>query len=92
MLIGLFVTLQVAAKVCCIVSSPEVKSKYCGGDNTIQWNNITNNQIISCTQLQFFPKNYTLNENLKIADVSSFLINGSGATLFCNSSSLIINN
>ena len=89
-----FSILQVGATICCITQDQpsEDKSKDCGAGNIIQRQNISNTQIASCTELRFFPNNYTLTESLKITAVSGFIINGNDAALHCNSSSLIINN
>lgn len=92
LLITPFITLQVGSKTCCITLSQEDGYEDCGADNTFQWQNVTDNWATLCTKLQFSPKNYTLTKNLKIAAVSNFIINGSGAIFQCISSSLIISN
>ena len=86
------VILQVGAKICCITQSSNNKSKDCEADDIIQWQSINDTQIASCTQLQFFPNNYTLTKNLKVIPVNDFIINGNGSAFHCNSYSLIINN
>ena len=45
---------------------------------------------MSCTKLQFSPKNYILNEHLKITAANNFSIVGNGATFKCNCSSIVI--
>ena len=90
LLIAPFVVIQVTAKVCCMTLSLEDLSEECGTKNIFQWQNITRNLIKSCTKLLFLPKNYTLTQNINITTVNNFVLNGSGATFYCNSSSLII--
>ena len=45
LLITPLIILQVGAKVWCIPQPSEDRSKDCGSDNIIQWQNITNIQI-----------------------------------------------
>ena len=86
------VILQVGAKICCITQSSDNKFKDLEADDVIQWQSINDTQIASCTQLQFFPNNYTLTKNLKVTSVNDLIINCSGVVFHCNSYPLIINN
>ena len=85
-----FVILQAAAETCCMVLSPEDRLKDCAVDNTFYWPENIKNLSMSCTKLQFSPKNYTLTEHLKITAVNNFSIVGNGATFKCNCSSIVI--
>ena len=54
------VVLQVGAKICYITQSSGDKSKDGRADSILQWQNITDTQIASCTKLQFSASNHTL--------------------------------
>ena len=85
-----FVVLQAAADACCMILSPEDRLKDCAVDNTFYWPENIKNLSMSCTKLQFLPKNYILTEHLKITAVNYFSIVGNGATFECNCSSIVI--
>ena len=74
-LVVLHIILQVGAKNCYITQSSGDKSKNGGVDSILQWQNITDTQIASCTKLQFSASNYTLIRSLKIIAVSDFVCN-----------------
>ena len=80
--------LQAKAEICCVTLSKEENSKECG--EALCWPSIIKNIPKQCTKLQFSPKNYSLTQNLVIADVNNFSIIGNRAAFICKCSSIVI--